>query len=202
MTISCVLCVFFWQKHEKNSIFYHFCTHPCKIISMSPDVTIIARCDKCANTGCVARDCLCIYAYVRMALAIKPTSHAEVIIRSHCYVIMTAQFFAPELVKIYVDWIALLRRLLMTVNSSSYAYVSSTIGTFGDTNKEVNAIRMAWLWRPLVRLVQSALLNTSYWRHTYTAFTFMSQRSIISWLYTFPRRKRNIDYYRECGGGG
>ena len=33
-----------------------------------------------------------VYAYARMALAIMPTSHAEVIIRSHCYVIMTAQF--------------------------------------------------------------------------------------------------------------
>ena len=55
-------------------------------------MTIIARCDKCAKTGCVARDCLCVYAYAQMALAIMPTSHAEVIIKSHCYVIMTAQF--------------------------------------------------------------------------------------------------------------
>ena len=80
----CVSCVFFWQKHEENSIFYFFCTHPCKRISISPDVTIIARCDKCANTGCIVHDCLCVYAYARMALAIMPTSHAEVIIRSHC----------------------------------------------------------------------------------------------------------------------
>ena len=96
LTILCVLCVFFWKKNKENSIFYHFCTHPCKRISISPDVTIIARCDKCANTGCIARDCLCVYAYARMALAIMLTSHAEVIIRSHCYVIMTAQFFAPN----------------------------------------------------------------------------------------------------------
>ena len=96
LTISCVLCVFFWQKHEENSIFYNFCTRPCKRISISPAVTIIARCDKCANTGCITRDCLCVYAYARMALAIIPTSHAEVIIRSHCYVIKTAQFFAPN----------------------------------------------------------------------------------------------------------
>ena len=96
LTISCVLCVFFDKNTKKNSIFYHFCTHPCKRIWISPDVTIIARCDKCTNTGCIGRDCLCIYPYVRMALAIMPTSHAEVIIRRHCYVIMTAQFFAPN----------------------------------------------------------------------------------------------------------
>ena len=74
-------------------------------------MTIIARCDKYANTECIARDCLCVYAYARMALAIMPTSHAKVIIRSHCYVIMTAVFRA-KLVTIYVDWITLLRRLL------------------------------------------------------------------------------------------
>ena len=96
LTILCVLCVFFWQKHKENRIFYHFCTNPCKPISISPDVTIIARCDKCANTGCIVRDCLCIYGYARMALPMMPTSHAEVIIRSHCYVIMNAQFFAPN----------------------------------------------------------------------------------------------------------
>ena len=50
---------------------------------------------------------------LRVALAIMPTSHAEVIIKSHCYVIMTAQFFAQKLVTIYMDWIALLRRLLI-----------------------------------------------------------------------------------------
>ena len=87
----CFMCIFFWQKHVENSIFYHFCTHPCKRISISPDVTIIARWDKCAKTGCIARDYLCVYAFAQMALAIMPTSHAEVIIRSHCYVIMTAQ---------------------------------------------------------------------------------------------------------------
>ena len=103
----------FWQKHKENSIFYHFCTHPCKQISISPDVMIIARCDKCTNTGCIARDCLCVYADARMALRIMSTLHAEVIIRSHCYVIMTAHFFHLKLVIIYVDWIALLRRLLI-----------------------------------------------------------------------------------------
>ena len=36
--------------------------------------------------------CLCVYAYVRMALAIMPTSHTEVIIRSHCYVIWPCSF--------------------------------------------------------------------------------------------------------------
>ena len=96
LTVKCVLCVFFGQKHEENSIFYHFCTHPCNRISISPDWTIIARCHKCANVGCIARDCLCVYAYARMAFAIMPTSHAEVIIRSHCYVIMTAQFFSSN----------------------------------------------------------------------------------------------------------
>ena len=90
----CFMCIFL--NHEENSNFYHFYTHPCKRTSISPDVTIIVRCDKCANTVCIARDCLCIYAYARMALAIMPTSHSEVIIRSHCYVIMTAQFFAPS----------------------------------------------------------------------------------------------------------
>ena len=91
----CFMCIF-WQKHEENSIFYNFCTHPCKQISISPDVTIIARCDKCTNTGCIARNCLCVCTYAWMALAIMPTSHTEVIIRSHCYVIMTVQFFAPN----------------------------------------------------------------------------------------------------------
>ena len=90
----CFMCIF-WHKHEENSMFYYFCTHLCKWISISPDVTIIARCDKCTNTGCVACDCLCVYAYARMALVIMPKSHPEVIIKSHCYV-MTAQFFAPN----------------------------------------------------------------------------------------------------------
>ena len=104
----------FWQKHEENSIFYHFCTHPCsKRISISPDWTIIARCDKFAKTGCIARDCLCVYAYARMALAVMPTSHAEVIIRSHCLVRDNDRaVFRAKLVIIYVDWMALLRRLL------------------------------------------------------------------------------------------
>ena len=93
--LVCFMCIF-WQKHEENDTFYHFCTHPCKRISICPELTIIARCDKCANTGCIAHDCLCVYAYVRMALAIMPTSHAEIIIKSHCYMIMTAQFFAPN----------------------------------------------------------------------------------------------------------
>ena len=88
--------VYFLTKTRRKQHFYHFCTHPCKGISINPYVTIIARCDKCANTGCIACDCLCVYAYARMALAIMPTSQAEVIIRSHCYVIMTAQFFAPN----------------------------------------------------------------------------------------------------------
>ena len=96
LTILCVLCVFFDKSMKKTAFFYQFCTHPCKRISISLDVTIIAWRYKCGNTGCIARDCLCVYAYVRMALAIMPTSHAEVIIRSHCYVIMTAQFFAQN----------------------------------------------------------------------------------------------------------
>ena len=108
----CFMCIFL-QKHEENSIFYHFCTHPCKRISISPDVVTIARCDKCANTGCIARDCLFVYAYARKALALIPTSHAEVIITSHndCAV------FRAKLVIIYVDWIALLRRLLTIVHA-------------------------------------------------------------------------------------
>ena len=77
------ICIFL-TKTRRKQYFYHFYTHPCKRIWISPDVTIIARCDKWANTGCIARDCLCVYAYARMALAIIPTSHAEVIIRSHC----------------------------------------------------------------------------------------------------------------------
>ena len=96
LTISCILCVFFDKKHEENSILYHFCTHPCKGILINPDVTTIARCDKCVNTGCIAPDCLCVYAYVRMALSIMPTLQAEVIIIGHCCMIMTAQFFAPN----------------------------------------------------------------------------------------------------------
>ena len=64
LTISCVLCVFFWQKHEENSIFYHFCTHPCKQISINPDVAITARCDKRANTGCIAR-VVCAFTLTR-----------------------------------------------------------------------------------------------------------------------------------------
>ena len=92
----CFMSIFLTKTRRKQHFFYHFCTHHSKWISISPDVTIIARCDKCANTGCILRDCLCVYAYTRMALAIMPTSHAEVIIRSHCYVIMTAQFFAPN----------------------------------------------------------------------------------------------------------
>ena len=91
----CFVCIFL-TKAQRKQHFYHFCTHPCKRISVSPDMTIIARCNKCVNTGCITRDCLCVYAYARMALAIMPTSHAEVIIRSHCYVIMTTQFFAPN----------------------------------------------------------------------------------------------------------
>ena len=63
LTISCVLCVFFDKTTKKTAFFYHFCTHPCKRISISPDVMIIARCDKSANTGCIACDCLCVYAY-------------------------------------------------------------------------------------------------------------------------------------------
>ena len=89
------MCIFLTKARIKQH-FYHFCAYPCKRISISPDMTIIARCDQCAKTGCVARDCLCVYAYAKMALAIMPTSHAEVIIKSHCYVIMTAQFFAPN----------------------------------------------------------------------------------------------------------
>ena len=104
--------VYFLTKTQ-NSIFYHFCTHPWKQISISADVMTIARCDKCVNTGCIAHDCLCVYADARMALGIMPTLHAEVIIRSHCFVIMTAHFFHLKLVIIYVDWIALLRRLLI-----------------------------------------------------------------------------------------
>ena len=91
----CFMCIFLTKARIKQH-FYHFCTYPCKRISISPDMTIIARCDKCANTGCVGHDCLCVYAYAQMALAIMPTSHAEVIIKSHCYVIMTAQFFVPN----------------------------------------------------------------------------------------------------------
>ena len=69
----CFMCIF-WQKHKENSIFCHFCIHPCKPISIRPDVTIIAQCDKCVNTGCVARDyCLCVYAYARMALCQRHT---------------------------------------------------------------------------------------------------------------------------------
>ena len=90
------LCAFSDKNTKKTAFFYHFCTHPCKQISISPDVTIIAGCDKCANTGCIARDCLYVYAYARMGLTIMPTSHAEVIIRSHCYMIMTAQFFVSN----------------------------------------------------------------------------------------------------------
>ena len=86
LTISCVSCVFFDKNTKKQHFFNHFCTLPCKRISINPDVKIIARCDKCANIGCIVHDCLCVYDYARMALAIMSTSHAEVIIRSHCYV--------------------------------------------------------------------------------------------------------------------
>ena len=95
LTISHVLCVFFDKNTKKTAFFIiSVLNHVNKF--QSADVTIIARCDKCANTGCIARDCLCVYAYARMALAIMPTSHAEVIVRSHCYVIMTAQFFLRQ----------------------------------------------------------------------------------------------------------
>ena len=69
----CFMCIFLTKTRRKQHFFYHFCIHPCKRISISPDVTIIARCDKCANTGCIARDCLFVYAYARMSLAIQCT---------------------------------------------------------------------------------------------------------------------------------
>ena len=93
LTIWCVLCVFFDKNTKKTALFIISVLIP---VNEFRSVQIIARCDKCANTGCIARDCLCVYAYARMALAIIPMSHAEIIIRSHCYVIMTAQFFAPN----------------------------------------------------------------------------------------------------------
>ena len=102
----CFMCVF-WQKHEENSIFYHFCTHPCKWISISPDVTIIARCDKCANTGCIACDC----AFMLFC------NNANIARRSHYQKLLLhdneSAVFRAKLVLIFVDWIALLRRLLM-----------------------------------------------------------------------------------------
>ena len=93
LTIWCVLCVFFDKNTKKTALFIISVLIP---VNEFRSVQIIARCDKCANTGCIARDCLCVYAYMRMALAIMPTSHAEIIIKSHCYMIMTAQFFAPN----------------------------------------------------------------------------------------------------------
>ena len=106
------MCIFLAKARIKQH-FYHFCTYPCKRILISPDMTIIARCDNCVKTGCVARDCLCVYAYAQMALAIMPTSHA----RSHYQKSLLRDndraVFRAKLVTIYVDWIALLRRLLM-----------------------------------------------------------------------------------------
>ena len=85
-------------------------------------MTIIARCDKCAKTGCGVRDCLRVYAYVQMALAIMPTSHAEVINQKSLLRDNDRAVFRAKLVTIYVDWIALLCRLLMTVNICTTLY--------------------------------------------------------------------------------
>ena len=109
----CFMCIF-WQKHEENSIFYHFCTHPCKQISISPDVMIIARCDKCANTGCIAR----LLVRLRL-LANGARDNTNVTRRSHYHKSLLRDndraVFRAKLVIIYVDWIALLRRLLILV---------------------------------------------------------------------------------------
>ena len=88
------LCVFFDKNTKKTAFFVISVLIP--VNEFRSGQTWRSLRDKCANTGCIARDCLCVYAYALMALAIMPTSHAEVIIRSYCYVIMTAQFFAPN----------------------------------------------------------------------------------------------------------
>ena len=86
-------------------------------------MTIIERCDKCANTGCIARDCLCIYAFVRLRLrANDACDNANVTRRSHYQKSLLLDndraVFRAKLVIIYVDWIVLLPRLLITVNTT------------------------------------------------------------------------------------
>ena len=110
------MCIFLTKAQIKQH-FYHFCTYPCKQISISPDMMIIARCDKCANTGYVARDCLCVYA------SNGARDNAKVTCRSHYQKSLLRDndraVFRAKLVTIYVDWIALLRRLLiMFINIS------------------------------------------------------------------------------------
>ena len=96
LTISCVVCVFFNKNTKKTAFFIISVLIPVNEFQSVQTWWSLHECDKCENTGCIARDCLCVYVYARMALAMIPTSHAEVIITSHCYVIMTAQFFAPN----------------------------------------------------------------------------------------------------------
>ena len=76
---------------------------------------IIARCDKCANTGCIARDCLCVRLRLR---ANGARDNANVTRRSHYQKSLLRDndcaVFRTKLVIIYVDWIALLCRLLIS----------------------------------------------------------------------------------------
>ena len=108
------MCIF-WQKHKENSIFYHFCTHPCKRISISPDMMIIARCDKCANTGWIARGELCLRLRANGA-----HDNTNVTRKSHYHKSLLRDndraVFRAKLVIIYVDWITLLRRLLIMID--------------------------------------------------------------------------------------
>ena len=66
-----------------------------------------------------------------MALAIISLSHAEVMITSHCDVIDDRAVFRAKLVIIYVDCIALLRRLLIRDNDRA-VYRATLITIYVD----------------------------------------------------------------------
>ena len=109
------------EKYFTKLTFHSVSIYPCERISISPDMTIIAQCDKRACAWCGTS---CLFGILRenvlCAHEITYAGHYEKSLCSdndpHCYL--------REMKLISSDWIALLRRILIT-NNNHHHYVKT-----------------------------------------------------------------------------
>ena len=126
LTILCVLCVFFWQKHEENNIFIMSVLIPEN--EFRPVQTWRSLRDVISAR---IRGAFCAIVCAFSLRANRARDNANVTRRSHYQKSLLSDndlaVFRAKLVIIYVDWITLLRRLLIFNNVNKCAIRSKFV---------------------------------------------------------------------------